>query len=397
MEKLKLERNIMIYYVFQLLREPLFWGPVLIMYIQKTSHMSLSAIYWMESAAVISIFLLEVPMGAVADLLGRRRTIFVGSCFLLAEQIVFASSFNPFMVWLANNVLWVIGYSLISGADSSMLYDTLKSLGRENEFKKIQGRSASYRLGLIAICSISAGYLAGYHIRLPAALGVITIALNCGVTYLFVDPPLCGSRAFNWKAHVELMKISILFVANHRRVKWIIGFMALIGVVAKLWFFTYNPYFELVGLPLPAYGWIFFALNVVAAISSYGADWLAKKWGECGSIIIMIALMVVPILIMGFYPCQMAALLVIVQNVVRGYIAPFMDHFLHDHLDSSNRATAMSVKSASVCLIQFVGLAVFGGILKLYALPTCLLILGFSAMAFGLIILVMYFKIFKAK
>lgn len=395
MEKNKLERNIIIYYMFQLLREPLFWGPILITYIQRTSHIGLPGIFFMESVAMVSIFLLEIPMGAVADLLGRRRAIFIGTCFLVVEEILFATSYNPPMAWLANNVMWVIGYSLISGADSSMLYDTLLALGRESEFKRIQGRSAGYRLALIAVCSIFTGYMAEHYLRLPAILGVATILVSCVTTFLFIDPPVLIRHAFSWKNHLGLMKISILFVANHKRIKWIIGFMAFIGVVSKLWFFTYNPYFELVGLPLRDFGWIFFALGVVAAVSSYSADWLAKKWGDVGSIVTMMLLIAVPILVMGIYPCQGMALLVIIQNVVRGYMGPFMDHFLHEHLDSSNRATAMSVKSAVVSLAGFVGLGIFGGMLKMYTLPTCLIILGVFSFICGLFILMKYFQVFR--
>ncbi|HPN81500.1 MAG TPA: hypothetical protein PK412_03070, partial [bacterium] len=72
-------RNVVLYYFFQLLREPLFWGPILISYIRHVSQMSLSEIYIMEATCLIGIMLLEIPSGALADLLGRRRTIFIGS------------------------------------------------------------------------------------------------------------------------------------------------------------------------------------------------------------------------------------------------------------------------------------------------------------------------------
>jgi len=386
-------RNVVLYYFFQLLREPLFWGPILISYIRHVSQMSLSEIYIMEATCLIGIMLLEIPSGALADLLGRRRTIFIGSALIIAEHLVFALADSRLMIWSAN-LIWVVGMSLVSGADSSLLFDSLRVLNREDDFRRIEGQSVSFRLLLVAACSPLVGYMASWNWRLPVGLGVVFIAINCLVTYFFAEPPFAGRQKYTAAGHWRLMKLSVLFVSNHRPVKWVIAFSVLVGVISKVWFFTYNPYFELVNLPLSWYGWIFFGLNLVAAIFSHQGHRLWSKIGDFGSVLMILAVVSLPIIAMGLLVAWPLAFLVILQNVARGYSNPFLGHFLHRYLDSSNRATVVSIKSAVRGLAEFVVLGLFGLLLRLVDLPAGLVILGTASLIAAAWLIVSYCRIF---
>jgi hypothetical protein len=283
---------------------------------------------------------------------------------------------------------------LVSRADSSLLYDTLKAAGQTEKFKRIQGRSIGFRLFLVALASIMVGYLAEVQIRLPLFLCLPFMAANCLITYLFVEPQRSQNH-YGLKKHWDLMKLSILFVSNNKKVKWIIGYIVLIGVVSKIWFFTYNPYFELVGLPLKYFGYLFFGMNLIAALFSFFADKISRKLSDFVSLVLMVVLLGGPIVLMAAVVALPSVLLVLVQNIVRGYLKPFTDHFLHDRLNSENRATVMSVKSAVNGLGQFVFLGLFGLMLGMFSLTDSLLMLGVASLVISGYLLVRYQKIFK--
>ncbi|MFA5029600.1 MAG: MFS transporter [Patescibacteria group bacterium] len=390
------ERNIKLYFWFQVFKEPLFWGPILITFINRVSGMTLSDIYLMEAVCVVGIVLLDCPCGALADLLGRRLTILIGICVWSVKLAVFASATSPLTIWLAN-FLWVIGASLISGADTSMLADTLKFLGRESEFQKIEGRSSAYRLALVAACSATVGYLAEVNLRLPVWLGVPFMIIACVAAYRMIDPPVIIKREKSWQEYFRLLKLSALFVYNHRQVKWVIGFSVLIGAVSKIWFFTYNPYFELVELPLKYFGWMFCLLNVVAAISSHEAERITRRCGEFGGIVLMVLLIALPIWLMGAWVTKWAVLLILMQNLVRGYMTPFLGFFLHRHLDSENRATVASIKSTANSVAGVVSLGLFGLAVKYWSLAFCLELLGVSALLAGLVMIATYHRTFNSR
>jgi len=394
MDKLKLERNIPLYYLFQLIREPLFWGPILITYIMAVSGMSLSQIYFMESVVIWILIVLEIPSGALADLIGRRKTILIGTCLLFCDVLLFSMANSALSIWIAN-CCWAVGFSLVSGADSSLLFDTLSYLKRESDFGRMQSRSISYRFFIIAICSILAGYLAEVNIRLPMICSLVFMLVGCFVSYFFVEPPVSTRDRYSVSKHINLMKISVLFVANHKKIKWIIGFVVLLAGISKVWFFSYNSYFELVELPIVYFGWIFALLNAVSFLTSYFYDVIFKKLGDFGSIVLMIIVIAIPVFIMGTWVSQLACLLVLMQNVARGYLTPFIDQFLHHYLDSENRATVISIKSAVSGFSQFVTLTLFGFLLGVYPLPLCLQIMGVMMAIGGLFFVFTYFRVFK--
>jgi len=392
MNRLKVERNIRFFYLFQLLREPLFWGPVMVIYINRVSGMGLSDIYFMEAIVLIFFFLMEIPSGAIADLLGRRRTMLIGYAFLTLDNLIFSLAVNPIMVWAAN-LTWAFGFSLVSGADSALLYDSLLFLNRARDYKKIYGRADSYRLVLISVCSIGTGYLATINIRLPIILSTVFIVANVLVIYFFAEPPVAKRlKYYDQKKHVSIIKEGFNVVFSKKKLLWIIVFVVLVQVVSKLWFFSYNMYFDLVSLPLVYFGWIFFLLNLVAAASSRNAHRMEKIFGEVGSMLLMVLTIAIPLLLMSYYVSALACLLVLWQNISRGYIKPFADDTINSYVDSKNRATAISIKSAAAGIGQFVGLMLFSYSLDIFGLIFSLKILGWFALIFGLALVYCFHK-----
>ena len=385
-------RNIRLYYWYQAFNEPIFWGPILITYIIHIGQMPLADIYLMESIVVLSLIFLEVPSGALADLIGRKKTIVLGGVFGLFDIIWFSCANSPFDIWVAN-FLWIIGFSLKSGADSALIYDSLKILNLEKEYKRIEGRSFSTRLLLFAFGSIVAGLLAEINLRLPVLLSSVGVAISLFASCFFKEPN--SIEEYSFKEQLNLMKISFLFIINHLEVKWLVGFSSLIALTSKIWFFTYNPYFELVSLDLRYYGVIFFLLNIIAWLSSRYAYLVEKFISEKMIIITIITLLAVPILLMGTFVILPAVSLVLIQNFVRGFSRPFFQDFINSRIESKNRATVISIKSAVDGLSQFISLGIFCLLLNNFCLPFCLQILGVFVLVMGIISVFYYRKIFS--
>ena len=385
-------RNVRLYKLYKTFGEPLMWGPILISCLMNLGHMKLSEIYFMESIVLIGTIFLQIPMGAIADIVGRKKTVFIGSLFLSLSIILFSTIYSPLSAWIAN-IVWMIGFSLCSGADSAFLYDSLKLLGKETEYKKIEGSSVGNRLLITAICSIFVGYLAEYYTRLPIILSIPGVMFSTIIVFFFKEPTV--NKKYTPKEQTEMMRISILFVLNHKKVRWIIFFVTLIGVTSKVWFFTYNPYFEFVGFDLKYYGLVFFALNIVAWFFSKNVSNISKRINDLNIIILLVLLIAVPILVMSTIPSVLCVWLVCLQNVARGFMGPFFGEFMNRHLDSENRATVLSIQSAISGLAQFIALGAFGILLKTNNLLFCLQILGIIILIFGGLAILKYKKIFK--
>ena len=187
MNEVAYKRNVTIYRLYAMFSEPLFWGPILIMALQELAHMPLTDIYYMESFVLIVCVLLDIPMGALADVIGRKKTLIIGRVFLSLSMYFFATMSNSLEAWIGN-ILWAIGYTMQSGADTSFLYDTLKEQGREGEYRSIEGKSIGGRFFLFAFCSLLVGVLAKVDIRLPLYLSACFVFIPL-ISAFFIKEP----------------------------------------------------------------------------------------------------------------------------------------------------------------------------------------------------------------
>jgi MFS family permease len=373
-------RNVLLYRYHAAFDEPLFWGPILITSLQKLGQMSLADIYYMKSAVLCICVLLDIPFGVLADLIGRKRSIVIGRILLLASMICFTSMNSPFYAWVAN-ILWAVGYAMQSGADSALLYETLASNGRQQEYKKIEGQAIGLRLALLAVCSLATGWLAGVDLRLPLWVGLPFMAIPCCTALLFTEPE--RTRHASARTQLRALKSGAGLVFRSMEVRWVVGFAALLATTSKVWFFAYGPYFEYVHLPSSNLGSLFFVLSLVAWLSSHYAHQIEASLGERGCIVGSVFCIGAPLIAMGYMPIQPFAYLVILQNVVRGFMKPFVGERLNRHVSSESRATVLSVQSCVSNLTGVVGLASLGYFTALYGLLITLMLLGTASLMVG--------------
>ncbi|MCF8057438.1 MAG: MFS transporter [Desulfocapsa sp.] len=89
-----------------------------------------------------TIVLAEVPSGALADLIGRKRLLVTTSWLMIVEMLLL--SFVPlgnstliFTAFLINRVLSGLAEALASGADEAIAYDTLVAEGDPEDWPKV--------------------------------------------------------------------------------------------------------------------------------------------------------------------------------------------------------------------------------------------------------------------
>ena len=383
------ERNVLLYWLYVVFNEPLFWGPILITSLQKLAHMRLSEIYFMESAVLCICVALDIPCGTLADLIGRKKCVIIGRVFLFVSAFFFTIMTTPIEAWVGN-ILWAIGFSLQSGADTALLYETLGRCGRQGEYKKVDGGAVGWRFILMACCALLTGVLASITLRLPLWIGLPFMLIPL-IAAFFLKEPIQTEHYSAQKQWCTLKKGTQL-VLHSVEVRWVIGFAALLATASKVWFFTYNPYFEFVGLPFTQYGIIFFCLNAVAWLSSRYAYKIEHHLGERACVIGMILCVGIPILLMGCIPIPPIAYLVTVQNIVRGFMRPFVGDYLNRHLTSSVRATVLSMQSSATNLVAILGLFVFGSFTNSLGLLNSLVVLGIITIGFGALSYATYAK-----
>ena len=386
------DSNVRLYYGYAMLREPILWGPILVIYIQSVSFMSLAEIYLMEASCVTIASLLQIPTGHFADRYGRKNSMIVGLLFILTEMILFTIASSKTEIWISNT-FWAIGYSFMSGADSALLYDSLRAIKRQREYRKIEGKVMCLRYLVVAAAVISSGYLATIYIRLPCMIDTVIIMTCFFVVFAMREAPHEDDSTEHGGLAVQKVGMlnAIKCCWHNKKMVWIIALATTVSVTSKLWFFTYNPYFKEVGIKLIYYGYIFMALNVVAAISSYYAHAVSNRLSSMASIALSLSCIFIPILVMGILMEPWAVLMVLPQNFVR----PFINSLLHENISSRQRATMISVKSSIHQLMEVMCMVVFALLISEFTLGSALTCLGLVTGVISIVLLVSYGKYFN--
>ncbi|WP_039934831.1 MFS transporter, partial [Streptomyces viridochromogenes] len=108
----------------------------------------------------ITAVVLEVPSGAWADAVSRRRLLWIGPLLTSAGFAlwVVVPSYGSFAVGF---VLWGAGGALGSGALEALVYDELERLGAADRYARTMGRARAARLaGTVASIGLAGPVLA---------------------------------------------------------------------------------------------------------------------------------------------------------------------------------------------------------------------------------------------
>ena len=129
---------------------------------------------------IVSLFC-EVPSGMAADLLGRRKTLLLGGALAVSCNLLMAFAPNLFTICLAMG-LNALAMSMFSGTSTALVYDSLKTEGREDEYIQVSANSSQIAMLANAVGSLASllkrflGF-AGFYLLSAAFEGVSTAAL----------------------------------------------------------------------------------------------------------------------------------------------------------------------------------------------------------------------------
>ena len=141
--------NVRLFIIFRVLFNARFYYPVFsILFLDfgiTLSQFALLNVIW-----AATIVLCEVPSGALADSIGRRKLLVFAGALMVIEIALWA--FVPlgnmtllFWVFVANRILSGMAEAAASGADEALAYDSLKKEGDEKDWGKVLEKQIQFQ------------------------------------------------------------------------------------------------------------------------------------------------------------------------------------------------------------------------------------------------------------
>lgn len=379
-------RNIPVYYLFYGVSGFLIWMPIWVIYLQEFRGMSLTQIGSIEAIFWITVVVAEVPTGAVADRWGRRVSLALGGAMFCLGSVVFAFS-STYVVLLVAYLTIAIAMTMYSGAGHALVYDTLRQLGRTDEYEKHIGRSEAMAFGSMLIATLLGGPLValiGYSATI--LVGAIFMGTAGTVALFLSEPPrseaefssqpLSQGASRNGVASEQRRGVlgnmlgGVLVVWRSKLLLWYILLATLLsGVIMTVTDFLLQPFVVHHGLnPATgvdagfAYSGMLMSPVAGMVVGSLLAARVASRFGERRSL-------VVPLIVAGLLllaPTLWDSLWVVgaigLLAAIRGMTRPIATGYINRRIPSDQRATVLSMFELSAALLVAIVLPQAGAV-----------------------------------
>ncbi len=313
--------------------------PVIVLFYQDNG-LSMQDIFLLKSVYSVAIVAMEIPSGYMADVWGRKKTLFLGSVLGAAGFALYSFS-AVFWTFAVAEVVLGIGQSFISGADTAMLYDTLKTSGEEDQYIKQEGRITSAGNFAEAFAGVCGGLLAAVSLRLPFyfQFGVSAIAIPAAL--LLKEPRFHGREvAPSFYSILTTIRRTLM----HSQMRAALLLSSLTGTASLTFAWFVQPYFQEAGLPVSLFGIMWTILNLsvgVAAFFSYKAKHLL---GQRNSILVIIFGLSAGYFLAAWEISFAGIALLLAFYLLRGVAHPILKDYLNQYTQSDVRATILSLR-----------------------------------------------------
>ena len=295
----------------------------------------------------VGMLLFQLPVGVLADRLGRKWTIVLSESFRTAGILGYGLGVN-LVGYVAANLVWSVGGAFSIGT-SAYLYETLMEAHHEAEFPRYIGRNTFIQIGSNAAAALVGGLVVAFAGTAPGSYQVTLLlgaALNVGavaVAASFVEPDV---ERITEPTALRQLRQGLRIVRRREGVALLIGLQVFLGVALYLMTAFRSPYLAVLGIaPGDIGAWVAGFLLLAALVSAFTGN-LSDRLGEFRSLSLVAALAAGPFL--GIWIAGRTAWAVLLQApiyVVWSLEPPLISAYLNRRLEPGQRATVLSMGS----------------------------------------------------
>lgn len=286
--KSPLEGNLRRFILFRVFFNARFYYPVFtILYLDY--GLTLEQFALLNMVWALTIVLAEVPSGALADIIGRKRLLVTAAILMFIEMALLVlvpsgASALLFSVFLINRVCSGLAEAAASGADEALAYDSLKALGREDEWAHLLEKTTRY-LSIAFFTTMILGALSfdqafvnavldrlesglsippDLALRMPVILTWMTslIVLYAALTMRETHSPAASDAEERKSLRTQLTKpfrqilAALRWTLDHRFVLFVIFAALALDSVARQFVVLASEYYRLIEIPTAWFGFI---------------------------------------------------------------------------------------------------------------------------------------------
>lgn len=335
---------------------------------------------------MISVFLLEVPTGAFADALGRKKSLLIAIIFLTLGHFLYPI-YRNFQMFAVAEILIALYAAFSSGAFDAWVVDTAKQQGFQGKVDLIFSQANIVSKAALIIGGLSGAYLANIEIGLPFYMGGLIGILSFFFFLFFMeDYHKINNFSFNngFSKIKTIAKEAINYSARHKVIFWLVAGGILGSFIYQPLNMYWGPRFNAMGGDrIWLTGWMWVLITCFMMLGAYLVQLSIKKGKNYSFLMIIASLGVfIPITISASSQLLTIALpAYLIYEMARGIEKPVQTAYINQYAEPDKRATILSFESMMSSLGAAIGLVVFGLIAKNTSIEISWIIAGVLSLA----------------
>jgi MFS family permease len=324
----------------------------------------------------IVTFLTDIPTGAFADALGRRRSFVLGAGLrVCAFSLYFFAHRYP--VFLLAETIDAFGTTFCNGAIDAWGVDALDAAGYEGVKDRLFSRISQLSNAGFMATSVAGAYIADIDIAYPWLMGAAGY-LATGIAAAFLmhgEKPTAAKVNLRAAARDLVERVRGGFAAGFTaRAVLLLSAAGAITVAAWApywleWPLLFNQRF---GVGVWIVGWIYCGLTIARMLGAEAVIRVAwderTRAGRLGSLVIGSAVMLFAAGLMARWPL-ISLVMLFGMNMCTGAIQPLVQSWFNEQIASAQRATLLSFNSTFSTFGGSVGLLFNGWIADSAGIP----------------------------
>ncbi len=400
--ELKLKKNITKNYWYSLVNSLNLTHGLWMIYLAHKG-MNLLEIGMLEGFFHVCSLIMEVPTGAIADLLGRKASRVAGRIAGLVSLLILIFS-NTFWMFACSFFFSALSYNLESGSGEALVFDSLKVIKEEKGYTKVAGNLEAI-FQTASIFSLIVGGLLGEKSFMLAFMSAVVVSVMAIVLAMtFYEPPI--EKVVNSEHSVKNFLIhtyeSFKTLFSKRVIASLALFTTTLSAFTTVIFYYIQNYWKSTGLSVATIG-VYLAIGsaggallsfnitrIEAALKRFKLGNFAKYPFLFFALIIFVGIFLISF--SGFSQETSLITVIALTLVMAGESGMFVsfNNFLNQNIPSHQRATIISIESMLFSIIMIALFPVFGWIAELTSFKVSFLSLaGLAGMLFVASLIIM--------
>jgi len=336
----------------------------------------------------VTVMLFEIPTGVVADVYSRRLSVIIGF-FLIGTGFLVEGLFPVFLAILLAQILWGMGYTFTSGAMQAWISDEIGEEGANKAFLRANQAGLAGGLGGMVIAILIGS---STSINIPILLsGLLRIFMGVVLVFIMVEhhfKPVPREDRSGYDRILDTFKKGLSSVRSRPRLLTILGVGLFYGLYSegfdRLWVKHLLDDFSLPVLFGHNEVAFFGMLKAAGMLLSIAATNIVEKHLDTSqpkaigrAMIMVTALISAGLIGYAISPLLGLALgIYLLIDTMRTVAGPLYTAWVNQKLDSSTRATVLSMSSQVDAIGQIGGGPIVGMIASLVSVKVAITVSG---------------------